>query len=195
MYNPETLVLSSSPCVQLRDESYCRIRPVSAGDRDFLADCFQRLSPDSRRLRFFAAKSELSERDLSFLTSADGFDHIALGALTLNTQGEETEALGFVRCLRLEQVPDSADVSIAVADQVQRRGVGAALLERLMVLAHSAGIRHFVGQTLVENHGMRALARRTGGISRWQGDGIVEQEWSLREQVFRGGTPSSVNPP
>jgi hypothetical protein len=36
---------------------------------------------------------------------------------------------------------------------------------------------------------MRALARRTGGISRWQGEGVVEQEWSLPEQVFRDGTP------
>ena len=179
MCNPELPVLDSSACVRLRDDSSCRIRPVSAGDRGFLTDCFSRLSPDSRRLRFFAAKSELSDQDLDFLTSADGIDHIALSAVTVNDQGEEAEALGFVRCLRLEQVPDSADVSIAVADQVQRRGVGSALLARLMAVARSAEIRHFVGQTLFENHGMRALARRTGGISRWQGDGIVEHEWSL----------------
>ncbi len=181
MYNPESLVLISSPWVQLRDGSHCRIRPVSAGDRDLLADCFLRMSPDSRRMRFFAAKSELSKKDLDFLTSADGFDHIALGAMTLNAQGKDTEALGFVRCLRLEQVPDSADVSIAVADQMQRHGVGSALLERLMTVARSTGIRRFVGQTLVENHGMRALARRTGSIARWQDDGVVGHEWSLPE--------------
>ncbi len=180
MYNPESLVLNSSPRVQLRDESHCRIRPVSAGDRDFLADCFLRMSPDSRRMRFFAAKSELSEKDLDFLTSADGVDHIALGAIRLNVSGGETEALGFVRCIRLEQVPESAEVSIAVTDEAQRRGVGTALLERLMAVACSAGVRRFVGQTLVENHRMRALARRTGGTARGDGDGVLEHEWSLQ---------------
>ncbi|MCG6861299.1 MAG: GNAT family N-acetyltransferase [Chromatiaceae bacterium] len=130
-------------------------------------------------MRFFAAKSGLSEQDLDFLTSADGSDHIALGAVRLNALDEEAEALGFARCIRLDHAPESAEVSIGVADRVQRRGVGSALLERLRVAARAAGIRRFVGQTLLENHGMRALAKRTGGIARWQGDGVVEHEWSL----------------
>lgn len=145
--------------VWLRDGTSCRIRPIGADDGMFLADCFAGLSPESRRLRFFGAKPVLTARDIVFLTSADGRDHIALGAVRLNDAGEETEALGVVRCIRAEPGVESAEFAIAVVDAAQGCGVGRALVTRLVEAARRQGITEFHYEVLAENKRMRALAR------------------------------------
>lgn len=184
MYGISTLFVDASRLVRLRDGSYCRIRPTSRADRHLLANCFARLSPDSRRMRFFAAKPGLSEQELDFFASADGYDHIALVAVRSNTRGEEQEALGFSRCMRLESDPSSAEISLAVADDVQRMGAGSALLGELTRVARRAGIRRFLCDVLAENNGMRALAKRMGGVSCWQGDGTVAYAWPVQGDLL-----------
>lgn len=99
----------------------------------------------------------------------------------MNIFGDEQEALGFARCVRLDQAPESAEMSLAVADEMQRLGVGSALLDRLSGLARSTGIRRFVCEVLADNRGMRALAKRMGGAAHWQGDGTFLYDWSLTE--------------
>jgi hypothetical protein len=81
----------ANPHFNLRDGSVCRIRPIDKGDRQLLQAGFQRLSPNSRRMRFFSVKKALTESDLDFLTNPDGRDHIALGAVRLDAQGNEVE--------------------------------------------------------------------------------------------------------
>ena len=60
----------------LKDGSICRIRAIGRGDRHLLQAGFARLSPQSRRLRFFNAKQSLTNGELDFLTGADGHNHI-----------------------------------------------------------------------------------------------------------------------
>jgi hypothetical protein len=57
------------------------IRPIAATDRDALAESFERLSPESRYLRFFSAISQLSSAQLDYLTDVDHHDHEALVAV------------------------------------------------------------------------------------------------------------------
>lgn len=194
MYDLRTLFAVASPQVRLRDGSYCRIRPTSVADRHLVADCFARLSPDSRRMRFFIVKPRLSETDLDLFSSADGHDHIALVAVRVNELGQEQSALGFVRCTRPAQAPETAELSIAVADDVQRLGVGSALLDRLSRAARSEGVLRFDCEVLVENRGMRALAKRMGAVSHWQGDGTVEYSWPLTDDLAMEGLPWMSDP-
>lgn len=184
MYDPSHFFADASRRVRLRDGSYSRIRRSSAMDRPLLAQCFQRLSPDSRRRRFFTSKPTLSEDELDFLTGADGRSHMALVAVGLGTSGEETHALGFTRCIRLAQAPETAEMSIAVADETQRLGIGAALLDQLTAVARSRGIRRLFCEVLADNHGMRALAKRAGGKPHWNGDGTVEYDWRLPDATI-----------
>lgn len=73
MYIPNIFFAEASRRFRLEDRSYCRIRRSSGRDRQMLTECFGRLSADSRRRRFFAAKPALSAKDLDFLTGADVF--------------------------------------------------------------------------------------------------------------------------
>jgi len=113
----------ANPQFKLRDGSVCRIRPIEKGDRQLLQTGFQRLSPDSRRMRFFSVKKALTEADLDFLTNPDGRDHIALGAVRLDARGNEVEGLGVVRCIRLAPGSDIAELAIAVVDELQGEGI------------------------------------------------------------------------
>ena len=179
MFDSTHLCDSRTELTRLRDGSDGLIRPVSPTDRHLFVDFFERWSPASRRMRFLATKEKLTEEDLRFLTSADSRDHIALVAVRLDALGEEKEALGFARCIRFVQIPESAEMSIAVADDLQRQGLGSVLLDRLTGLARSAGIRRFMCEALAENPGMRALAMQRDGEVRYHGGGTVEYEWPL----------------
>jgi GNAT superfamily N-acetyltransferase len=106
----------------------------------------ERLSPESRYRRFFRPLDRLSERDLVYLTEIDHTDHEALAAI----DPESGDLVGVARYVRGAE-PHLAEVSVAVGDPWQRRGVATALLERLVERAREARITHFVALVLDEN--------------------------------------------
>jgi GNAT superfamily N-acetyltransferase len=132
--------------VEVRDGSEIAVRPIEPGDRERVLRAFHRLSPESRYRRFFAPLTELSERDLTYLTEIDHHDHEALVALDPSSD----EIVGVARYVRGDE-PQHAEASIVVADDWQHRGVATALLERLAPLAREAGITHFLALILSEN--------------------------------------------
>ena len=166
-------------CVLLKDGTSCRIRPIGPADRALIETCFEGLSAESRRLRFFGLKPALSEKEFAFLTSADGRDHIALGAMRLDEQGRETEMLGAARCVRLEPGSQTSEMALAVVDAAQGCGIGTALLAQLVQAASAQGIRQFRCEVLAVNEGMRALALRLGSEARWLEDGVLEYHCDL----------------
>jgi len=147
----------------LRDGRRVCLRAPCAGDMDQVKECFQRLSPDSRRLRFFIAKRVLTDAELDFFTLADGQDHIAVAALELGVDGREARIHGMARCIRAQEGSSRGELAVAVADDVQGLGVGRLLIEELGRAARTQGIERFVIETLSDNVGMCALAARLGG--------------------------------
>jgi RimJ/RimL family protein N-acetyltransferase len=132
--------------VRTRDGVELVIRQVRPDDKALIAEGIERLSPESRYRRFFRPLDHLSERDLVYLTEIDHTDHEALAAID-----PETGALvGVARYVRGAE-PHLAEVSVAVGDPWQRRGVATALLERLVERARDAQITHFVALVLDEN--------------------------------------------
>jgi RimJ/RimL family protein N-acetyltransferase len=178
--------------LRLANGSVCRIRPSGVADRALLQECFEALSPESQRMRFFNNKRSLTPEELDLFSGADGYDHIAIAAVRIDTSGRELEPLGFARCLRLAPGGETAELSVTVADRFQGQGIGSALLGRLTDAAHSQGIRRFRFEVLVENRGMRQLAQRMGGEARWLGDGIVEYDCALPEPA--GAEPAADGP-
>ncbi|MBK1721471.1 GNAT family N-acetyltransferase [Thiocystis violacea] len=177
MLNPDRAGLGYGGDFLLRDGTSYRIRPIGAADRRLVFDCFEALSPDARRLRFFGVKPALSQSDLDFLTGADGRDHLALGAVRLTTQGDEVELIGAARCIRLGAGSDTSELAMAVIDKAQGLGIGKALLRRLVEVAGARGIRRFRCEVMAANHGMRALADGLGSRARWLEDGTLEYEY------------------
>ena len=142
----------------LADGRAVRIRPVRPEDAPAFVDAFARLSQQSVRMRFFAPLKELSPAWLARLTQIDYDREMALVAVLPPEQG------GLVGVVRLAADPDNerAEYAVIVRDDVVRRGLGEALMRRLIAYARGRGIGQLEGRVLAENHAMLALARKLG---------------------------------
>ena len=139
---------------ELADGTQVLIRPVEPGDKPRLAAAVARLSAESARLRFLAAKPSLSNAELKYLTEVDGSDHIALVAVLA---GDPERVAGVARCVRFAPAAETAEFAIVVGDAVQGLGLGTALTRALGEAAARAGIRRFSATTLAENVAVERL--------------------------------------
>lgn len=137
---------ASAEPVELADGTTLEIRQVRPDDKELLASGLRRLSPESRYHRFFRPLTELSERDLAYLTEIDHQDHEALAAIDPET-GQLVAVARYVRGAE----PSLAEVSVVVGDPWQRRGVATLLLDHLVDRARAAGISHFSALVMDEN--------------------------------------------
>jgi acetate---CoA ligase (ADP-forming) len=164
--------------VVLRDGSTLRLRPTSPDDAGLLLRFFERLSPESRYLRFQGAGRVDAQTIEPFLHT--DFD------ATVSLVGElEGEAVALATYIRLRD-PQRAEVAFVVADVLQGRGVGTRMLERLAEHAARAGVGEFVAQVLPHNAAMLKVFRDAGyTASRHLAGGVVEVtlELSQTEQV------------
>lgn len=142
---------------ELRDGTSVQLRLVRPADRELLRGGFHGLSGRSRYLRFMGAKANLTEAELEALTTLDGMDHLAIGALRWDPASGAAEGLAVARFVRLPQEPDVAEAAVTVVDAVQRQGLGSLLLRRLAAAARERGIRWFRGDVLACNEPMRRL--------------------------------------
>ncbi len=142
----------------LADGRPVRIRPVRPEDAPAFVDAFARLSQQSVRMRFFAPLKELSPAWLARLTQIDYDREMALVAVLPPEQG------GLVGVARLVADPDGerAEYAVIVRDDVARRGLGEALMRRLVAYARARGIGSLEGRVLGENRPMLALAAKLG---------------------------------
>lgn len=133
-----------------------RIRPIEPGDKARLAAGLRRLSDETIRRRFLAAKPRFSSTELRYLTEIDGVNHIALAAVL----DEDPDTLVAVaRCVRLPEAPETAEMAIVVGDPLQGQGLGRALAHALADVALDAGIRRFAATMLGDNEAARRLMR------------------------------------
>jgi GNAT superfamily N-acetyltransferase len=149
----------------LPDGTQILIRPIEATDKLRLSVALSRLSRETIRARFLAAKPRLTSAELRYLTEVDGLDHIALIA-TLASDPESIVAVA--RCVRFSPAsagglvtaslaPDTAEFAIVVGDPLQGRGLGSLLARELAAAARSAGIRRFSATMAGENVAVRRL--------------------------------------
>ena len=129
------------------------IRPIEPGDKDALVEGLRRLSDESIRRRFLAAKPRLTRSELRYLTEVDGRNHVALVAEV------DGELVAVARCVRLPDRPDTAEMAIVVGDPFQRQGIGTALADALADAALAVGIRRFAATMLGDNEAARRLMR------------------------------------
>jgi GNAT superfamily N-acetyltransferase len=133
------------------------IRPLRSGDTRPVAHVFERLGPESRRLRFGGGKTCLSGRELELLATVDGRRHVLVGYAG-------GEPIGIARLARDAADPTTAEVAFAVVDTWQGKGVGTVLMEALASDARAAGIRHLRASILAENKASLALMKHVTTI-------------------------------
>jgi acetyltransferase len=138
----------------LPDGTRILLRPIEAADKARISAALGRLSQETIRRRFLAAKPTFSTSELRYLTEVDGHNHLALAAVL----ADDPEALvGVARCVRLPDAPDTAEFAIVVADAYQGRRLGTLLARELADAARAVGIRRFAATMLSDNTAVRRL--------------------------------------
>ncbi len=138
----------------LPDGTKILLRPIEAADKDRLSVALGRLSEETIRRRFLAAKPRFSTSELRYFTELDGRNHLALAAFP----AEDPETIvGVARCVRLRDAPETAEFAIVVGDALQGRGLGTLLARELATAARAAGIRRFAATMLGDNIAIRRL--------------------------------------
>ncbi len=167
--------------VSLRDGSVVHLRLIGPDDRELLREGFARLSPESKYRRFFSAKSDLTERELDYLTKVDQHNHVAIGAGRYLDDGTE-EGLGVARFVRLHDRPDTAEAAIAVVDDAHGKGLGTLLFQRLIAAAAERGVRRIRSEVLGTNKPMQDLINYLAVESDTRVEsGVVITEFELPE--------------
>ncbi|WP_249012436.1 GNAT family N-acetyltransferase [Conexibacter sp. DBS9H8] len=146
------------------------LRPLSAADKPLIAASFDRLSEPSRYRRFFLRLQQLPPGVLEALIDVDHHDREAILAVAPVTG----EVLGVARYGRLSADATTAEIAVTVVDAWHGRGVGAALLDRLVCRARQEGIRRFSAQVLGENPGALSLFAHLGQSVSEVDHGVIE---------------------
>jgi len=167
-----------SDTLRVGDGRMFRVRPLNAGDRDGLARLFARLGPESRYRRFLSPKHELTDRELTYLTDIDHVDHEAVAAVDCS----DGSLAGVGRYVRDPRRPCAADMSLAVADELQRLGIGTALAAQIVARARASDITVLTASTLRENRPARAIMRRFGFRPRASEGQVIDLELRLTDR-------------
>jgi GNAT superfamily N-acetyltransferase len=147
---------------------------VEPTDRHAIADAFDRLSDESRYMRFLAHRDTLTADELRYLTVVDHRDHEALVAV------DAGRIVGVSRYVRDHGRPHVGELSVVVAEDWRRRGLARTLLLRLGDRARAAGIRRFEGTALPHNYAALELLRGLGASAAPEEGGTVRIELPLR---------------
>jgi GNAT superfamily N-acetyltransferase len=149
------------------DERFC-VRPLERTDRTAYVAGFERLSANTRYLRFASPKPRLTSSDLRYLLDIDHDRHEALVAYECRTGS----AVGVARYVRDASDPRVAEVAITVLDEWQGQGIGGRLLADLTAQAARRGVETLRADVLRANARAIRLLRR-GGWSVVEADGLM----------------------
>jgi acetyl coenzyme A synthetase (ADP forming)-like protein len=142
----------------LRDGTTAQIHLARPDDCEAMRAFFERLSPESRRRRFFSAAAPRS--DLLAALCADSDPRSALTLLV--TRDQEGESRIVATGSYLAKNEKTAEVAFAVDDALHGKGLGTLLLERLALLAVRNGFTRFWAVTHADNKAMRDVFRESG---------------------------------
>jgi len=145
------------------------VRPIRPEDEPAHRRFFERLDPDDVYLRFFNSVREIPHSQLARFTQIDYDREMAFIACEPDPEGE---TLGVVRAIAN---PDNtqAEFAVIVRSDLKGRGLGRALLEKMIRYCRSRGTGELVGEVLSGNRPMLSLARDLGFIQRFDQEGGV----------------------
>jgi acetyltransferase len=135
------------------------VRPMQAADMGLEADFVQHLSNTSRYQRFMAMLRELPQVKLSYLTNVDQLRHVAMVA---TLQRERQELIVGVARYVIDVAGTGCEFAVAVDDALQHSGLAGVLMNVLIDIARSRGLRTMEGIALASNRRMLRFARQLG---------------------------------
>ena len=145
--------------LRLRSGKSLTVRFVAPDDADVLQSYFRSLSQNSRYSRLMGAASELPPSELDKATHV-GVHNIFAVVAEMRIDGVDT-IVGEAR-YAFDPQTLSAEFGISIDDRFQGQGIGAAMLTNLECRSAALGATYLIGDTLRNNEGMIALARKLG---------------------------------
>ena len=144
------------------------IRPARPDDYGPVRRLHEAMSPDNLYFRFFSASRASAEREARRVCLEDRPGLVAL----LGLLGDEVVG---VASYELTADAAAAELALAVADGMHRRGVATLLLEHLVSLARARGVKVLVADVLPDNYPvLRVLSDAGLAVRRKFADGVVE---------------------
>jgi predicted CoA-binding protein/GNAT superfamily N-acetyltransferase len=158
----------------LTDGTTIEIRPARPDDFDAVRDMYAKMSPQNLYRRFFGTDQLAAEQEARRTCRKPGPGRAALLAVLAGQ---------VVGCGSYELVGGgsrSAEIAMAVADDMHSRGIGTLLLEHLVSLARGRGVRAFEAETLGDNAPMLQVFADAGlRAHRALADGVYEISFLL----------------
>jgi len=170
--------------LQLRDGSPILVRPVRPEDKENLKELVDRSDPEDIRLRFLHPMKRLPDQLAARLSQIDYAREMAFAAVAPEPDGPKSDspepdgsdAGGAVPAERAPEREHIAGVARLFADadlteaeyaillrrDMKGRGLGYALMRRLIDYARQAGIGRLTGDVLKENRAMLDMCRDLG---------------------------------
>ncbi len=142
----------------LRDGSTATIRISSPADCRAVREFYRRLSPSSRRFRFFSETKPGEDVIDPLCDSSSPRKQLTLLVFRHADEGPRIIATGSYIAMN----ETTAEFAVAVDDTFQGRGLGGLLLERLSVLAVAQGFEKFQAVVDPANQGMLDTFRNSG---------------------------------
>lgn len=141
----------------LPDGEVVRVRAARQTDEKKVHELLYALSPESVYQRYFTARQIHPRAEVLAFLDTDPRSSCALVAERL----EDTSVLGIAR-YDLDLTSGMGELGIVVAQSWQKRGVGTALVRKLVEVGKQHGVRGLRADALVGNPGILGVLRRVG---------------------------------
>lgn len=157
--NPKLIIRpypgSWAETVTVGERTY-HIRPIRPADANLYPEFLSKTTSEDLRLRFFGMSKAFSDKLLVRLTQLDYDREMAFVAL------DQEGALNGVARLSSDPDHEVAEYAILIRSDLKGRGLGWALLHRLIEYARADGLSRIEGRVLSANSAMLKMCREFG---------------------------------
>lgn len=136
-----------------------RLGSVRPHNKKQISEGLRDMSPESIRNRFLGSKRDFTDRELQYLTQLDGYNHYALG---IEEREGKKKGVAVVRLVRSSLNHDEAEVAVTIIDPYQKKGLGAFLLNLILLAAKERDLKKLSFTFLPQNEGIVKLIKKVG---------------------------------
>jgi len=151
---PQAYPHSHEGWLTLKDGHKIYLRPVLPTDGPLLVGLFNKLSPQSIYLRFLTNLSALPEEWVYRFTHVDYKKDFALLGVVSESGEDAVIAVGRYA---YDDRTGMTDLAVAVRDDWQHRGLGKALLSKVVEIGRANGISRFESMIAPHNNTIRTM--------------------------------------
>jgi acetyltransferase len=145
--------------ITLKDGAAVFLRPIKPADGLLILDLFKSLSRETIYFRFLTHLEKLQPEMVKQLVEIDYESHFALAAII--TENTKESIIGTCRYIVKENT-DHAELTVVLRDDWQRKGLGKAMVTRVVNIARSKGLASIEILLDYRNEGMKRIFASLG---------------------------------